>query len=62
MFASWVRFARDEHQPIVLAQLLDMPGLGKAIKLGSQCLRFSANDAAGKEAVRVSLRRVARDL
>jgi len=37
-----------EHQPIVLAQLLDMPGLGKAIKLGSQCLRFSANDAGGQ--------------
>jgi hypothetical protein len=37
-----------EHQPIVLAQLLDMLGLGKAIELGSQCLRFSANDAGGQ--------------
>jgi hypothetical protein len=37
-----------EHQPIVLAQLLDMVGLGKAIELGSQCLRFSVNDAGGQ--------------
>ena len=37
-----------EHQPIVLAQLLNMLGLGKAIELGSQCLRFSANDAGGQ--------------
>jgi len=37
-----------EHQPIVLAQLLDMLGLGKAIELGSQCRRFSANDAGGQ--------------
>jgi hypothetical protein len=37
-----------EHQPIVLAQLLDMVGLGKAVELGSQCLRFSVNDAGGQ--------------
>jgi hypothetical protein len=41
-------FDLREHQPMVLAQLLDMPGLGKAIELGSQCLRFSANDAGGQ--------------
>lgn len=50
------------HQPIVLAQLLDVLGVGKAIELGSQCFRFSANDAGGQGTRQGSSRRVARDL